>query len=223
MMIIDNPSAQLPKDDIFKSAAMGQQPTALTDIYHDTVNIAIWQRRLDTPIRIAAEQFTTMLPQFEKSISTSPDTAYEDLVYATDGKADTALMRDMAHLVDMFCCLFELDQVGLRLAVLSGAMCPRFHVDNVPCRLVTTYTGVAIEWLQNSAVDRDKLGHGSQGLPDHSSGLYHSHESISQLNQGDVALLKGERWEGNEGAGLVHRSPVVTDSKPRLLLTLDMR
>ena len=138
MMMFDNPSAQFPKDDLFKSAAMGQQPTALTDIYHDTVNIAIWQRRLHTPISMAAEQFTTKLPRFEKSISTSPDRAYKDLVYATDGKADTALLRDMAHLVDMFCCLFELDQVGLRLAVLSGAMCPRFHVDNVPCRLVTT-------------------------------------------------------------------------------------
>jgi hypothetical protein len=36
-----------------------------------------------------------------------------------------------------------------------------------------------------------------------------------------VALLKGESWENNEGAGLVHRSPAVKSGQQRLLLTLD--
>ncbi|WP_428354217.1 DUF1826 domain-containing protein [Methyloprofundus sp.] len=35
------------------------------------------------------------------------------------------------------------------------------------------------------------------------------------------ALLKGERWEGNENAGLVHRSPAINEGERRLLLTLD--
>ncbi|MFA0708241.1 DUF1826 domain-containing protein, partial [Vibrio sp. 10N.222.48.A3] len=53
------------------------------------------------------------------------------------------------------------------------------------------------------------------------SGLY-SHESdIEQLSSGDVALLKGERWSGNENAGLVHCSPVTSFNETRLLLTLD--
>jgi hypothetical protein len=33
--------------------------------------------------------------------------------------------------------------------------------------------------------------------------------------------LKGERWEGNENAGLVHRSPVLLSGERRLILTLD--
>lgn len=38
-----------------------------------------------------------------------------------------------------------------------------------------------------------------------------------------VGLMKGENWEGNEGYGLVHRSPIPTAVQPhRLLLTLDM-
>lgn len=37
-----------------------------------------------------------------------------------------------------------------------------------------------------------------------------------------IGLLKGERWEGNEGHGIVHRSPRLTPQAPRrLLLTLD--
>ena len=121
----------------------------------------------------------------------------------------------------MFCCLFELEEVGLRLAVLNQAMCPRFHFDQVPCRLVTTYHGIATQWLENDAVDRSKLGRGSNGQPDSASGLYNDESDIQQMSAGDVALLKGERWSGNENRGLVHRSPVTSSEEVRLLLTID--
>lgn len=42
-----------------------------------------------------------------------------------------------------------------------------------------------------------------------------------QLMAGDVALLKGEGWFGNEGCGVVHRSPGVTGGGGRLFLSLD--
>lgn len=131
----------------------------------------------------------------------------------------------------MFCCLFDLGSAGLRLTALDRAMCPRFHVDKIPCRLVTTYQGIATEWLPHHHVDRSKLGAGSEGKSDEQSGLFQNLEDIQRLHQGEVALLKGEGWEGNEGAGLVHRSPampVIADSvkmhavsERRLLLTLD--
>ena len=96
-----------------------------------------------------------------------------------------------------------------------------FHVDKIPCRLVTTYQGVATQWLNHSDVNRSKLGTGNLGKPDEESGLFKSLNNINQLKQGDVALLKGEYWDENEGAGLVHRSPAVAANEQRLLLTLD--
>ena len=36
-----------------------------------------------------------------------------------------------------------------------------------------------------------------------------------------MALLKGELWANNEGAGLVHRSPQLPIGSRRLLITLD--
>ena len=87
---------------------------------------------------------------------------------------------------------------------------------------MTTYLGAGTEWLSHEAVDRSKLGTGSRGLPDHESGLFKAQSDIQQLNSGDVALLKGELWEGNEDAGLVYRSPGVADGDLRLLLTLDV-
>ena len=103
-----------------------------------------------------------------------------------------------------------------------SAMCPRFHVDQVPCRLITTYQGPATQWLEEDSLNRQKLGRGSNGQPDRSSGLIKADATIQQISVGDVALLKGERWEGNEGRGIVHRSPAVAAGQYRLLLTLDM-
>jgi len=44
---------------------------------------------------------------------------------------------------------------------------------------------------------------------------------IQRLQAGWVALAKGEKWQGNEGAGLIHRSPTPSSGERRLLLTLD--
>ncbi|EAP94892.1 DUF1826 domain-containing protein [Vibrio splendidus] len=198
-----------------------EQPTVLADIYQSDINIAVWQRQFDEDLTMAISEFIASNPSFSKSISLSPDKAYDKLEFATDGTASKALLENMAELVDMFCCLFDLEEVGLRLAVLNKAMCPRFHFDQVPCRLVITYHGVATQWLPNESVDRSKLGRGSNGQPDSASGLYTHESDIQQMASGDVALLKGERWSGNDNAGLVHRSPVTSSDETRLLLTLD--
>lgn len=100
-------------------------------------------------------------------------------------------------------------------------MCPRFHFDRIPCRLITTYQGVATEWLPNMLADRSKLGPGNQGKSDERSGLFDSVAGIQQLNRGDVALLKGETWEKNLGSGLIRRSPQLPRDSKRLSLTLD--
>ncbi|WP_017092520.1 DUF1826 domain-containing protein [Vibrio splendidus] len=198
-----------------------EQPTVLADIYQSDINIAVWQRQFDEDLTMAISEFIASNPSFSKSISLSPDNAFDKLEFATGGTASKALLENMAELVDMFCCLFDLEEVGLRLAVLNKAMCPRFHFDQVPCRLVTTYHGVATQWLPNESVDRSKLGRGSNGQPDSVSGLYNDESDIQKMTSGDVALLKGERWSGNEDRGLVHRSPVTSPNETRLLLTLD--
>ena len=92
-------------------------------------------------------------------------------------------------------------------------MYPRFHVDHVPLRLISTYAGVASEWLEEGGMDRRRLGD-AQAEPRDS-------ERIQRLQAGWVALAKGEKWSGNEGAGLIHRSPTPPPGERRLLLTLD--
>lgn len=203
--------------------ALGPTAQVLTDIYRDDVNMAVWQRPLPEALSSAVNDFlqatTTSL---KVALNVSSENAFEkvnEALGATDKRA--VISEDIAHVVDMFCCLFELETVGLRLVVLKQAMCPKFHVDHVPCRLITTYQGQGTQWLANSNVDRSKLGRGSLGLSDAESGIMLTPSAIEQLQPGHVALLKGEKWLGNEGAGLVHRSPSVEENESRLLLTLD--
>ncbi|WP_416332535.1 DUF1826 domain-containing protein [Marinobacter sp. NP-4(2019)] len=44
--------------------------------------------------------------------------------------------------------------------------------------------------------------------------------NVGRLATGSIGLLKGEASDGNEGRGLVHRSPAPGEH-PRLVLALD--
>ncbi len=200
----------------------GNEATALAAIYEDDCNMAIWKRDLPQTVQQSVSEFLNNNVGLQASMTLSPEHANEVIYKALGSAAGVKDLSDnIAELVDVFCCLFELERVALRLTVLDKAMCPRFHVDHVPARLITTYHGSATEWLPHQFIDRTKLGHGSQGKPDDVSGLFKSTDNIQQLSSGDVALLKGERWDGNEGAGLVHRSPALLAGEKRLLLTMD--
>tara|TARA_B100000768_G_scaffold45057_1_gene43862 strand:- start:1009 stop:1686 length:678 start_codon:yes stop_codon:yes gene_type:complete len=201
--------------------AEGREIDVLADVYRADVNIAIWQRQLDHRLAQAAHNTLAANPALQVSQVVTPQDTQAVIERALGATEASALSEDIAQLVDMFCCLFELERAGLRLSALDGAMCPRFHVDRVPCRLVTTYQGVGTEWLPHPLADRSKLGRGNCGKPDEQSGLLNSLTDIQQLGRGGVALLKGEAWEGNQGAGIIHRSPLLTGKARRLLLTLD--
>ena len=51
--------------------------------------------------------------------------------------------------------MFELKKVWLRMVISTKATCPRFHVDQIPCRLLITFCGKATEWIPNDSVDWD--------------------------------------------------------------------
>lgn len=206
----------------FRRASMAEHVSVLTDIYQEDVNLAVWHNTF--PNDILSNIASIMLKKTHINIKTSvtPACVSEELVScASVLKDQQALLKYIELLVEMFCTLFEVKQVGLRLAILDQAMCPKFHVDKVPCRLVTTFSGVGTQWLPHEKVNRTKLGSGSLGLVDEESGIMQHPSNIQHLVAGDVALLKGESWYNNENCGLVHRSPAVANNSQRLLLTLD--
>ena len=197
----------------------GEAPRTLAKILDDGVNLAVWQRQL--PAHIA--DFGRLLlslndPLAESLVLELPSDDTEPNLHGlasgfSDLEGYEGFIADVSWLVSAFACLLGAKRVGLRLRALDKAMCPRFHVDHVPVRLITTYAGIGSQWLEEGAMDRAQLGQADAEAQDPAS--------IRQLNSGAVALLKGEKWHGNEGFGLIHRSPQPAPGERRLLLTLD--
>lgn len=201
------------------SQVQGETPQALAGILDDGVNLAVWQRQL--PVHIA--DFGSLLLSLNEPLaeSLSLEIANEDTEPNLRGLASglrdlegyEGFIADVSWLVSAFACLLGAQRIGVRLRVLYKAMCPRFHVDHVPVRLITTYAGVGSQWLKEGGMDRRQLSQPEAEPTDNSL--------IQQIGSGAVALLKGEKWHGNEGFGLIHRSPQLAPGERRLILTLD--
>ena len=195
----------------------GETPLALADILDNGVNLALWQRQL--PLHIA--EFGALLVSLNEPLAESlvveldSEEAEPNLLGLAAGCRDLegydGFIADVAWLVSAFACLLGAKRIGVRLRLLDKAMCPRFHVDHVPVRLITTYAGIGSQWLREGVMERRQL---SQADAEPS-------ERIEQIHCGEVALLKGEKWRGNEGYGLIHRSPALAANERRLILTLD--
>ncbi|MVW74117.1 DUF1826 domain-containing protein [Pseudomonas xionganensis] len=196
-----------------------EQIDVFGEVLRDHVNLALWQRQLPAQISDFANALLAQgeplgqsmvlelaSPESEPSLSGLVD-GYSDL----PGQA--AFLQDVSWLVSAFACLFDAKRIGLRLRILDKAMCPRFHVDHVPVRLITSYAGVGSEWLAEGLMARRRLGEPAAEPSDPSL--------IQRAEAGHVLLAKGEKWIGNEGGGLIHRSPQPPAGERRLLMTLD--
>lgn len=198
------------------------EKAVLSKIYDNDTNITILERKLDNHVTNSAENILKNNSELNFSKVVNYNNVEEILHSNFSSETDfQPLFQDISKVIMMFSNLFDVKNVWLRLDAIDGPMCPRFHVDNVKCRLVSTYFGPGTEWLPNNLVKRDKLGHGNNGESDEDSGLFLKQTDIRQLEVGDLGLLKGESWKNNQGHGLVHRSPQKTDDYKRLYMTID--
>jgi len=197
----------------------GAQAEVLGEVLRDSVNLAIWQRQLPAAVADFAERLLARGEPLEQSMTLELDCAdaqpnlQELLAGYADLPGQAAFLADVGWLVGAFACLLEARRIGLRLRALDKAMCPRFHVDQVPLRLITSYAGVGSQWLGEGAMARRRLGDPAAEPADAAL--------IECSAAGHVLLAKGEKWLGNEGRGLIHRSPQPPQGQRRLLLTLD--
>lgn len=201
-------------------ASIGDDPLSLTRIFDAEIQLAQWRRPVDTSIAHWLDANANDLGYgFRQTLS--PGQAPE-LGKLPAGAGRDALTQDLALLAEMLGELLDAPTIGLRLEVVRQAMCPRLHVDRVGIRMLCTYRGPGTEWVEEAAVDRRFLGAASGGKPDENSGLLQPGHHIEHIPPYTVALLKGCLWQGNNGRGIVHRSPKVPEQQgPRVLVALD--
>jgi hypothetical protein len=193
----------------------GATPETLAAIYDDDVNAAVWER---PAVQLVAPGGTTRHLDAIDIEASVPASALDDWLRREIPDELSALRDDLAEVAAMYACLFAVDYLGIRLRTLDRAMCPRFHVDRVVCRLLTTYEGPGTEYLADVDVDRSQLGRPVTDL--RQLPVRGGDAPVHQLSAGAVLLCKGESWPGNEGRGFVHRSPE-PGAGPRLMLCID--
>ncbi len=183
--------------------------TDLVEIFHPGVQVCAWQRKFDPSI----ESYLSQLHQTAElqTIETLSPTVPPKLEGLSDGPGRASLMEDLSLLRDVVCELLGCAAVGLRLARIGRAMCPGWHVDRVGIRLVCTYQGPGTQWLDQQDVDRRDL---------HSARM--AEGAFIEALPGEIVLLKGALWQGNDAFGAIHRSPGLGSSASlRTLVTLD--
>lgn len=196
-------------------------PIILSEIVSPEISVSVWQREQN---RLISDYFESVFGYMGLGLRTVFDmdslmTGLDDAL--PDGTGKSEAIEDIYLLSDMLTCLFDCQSVGLRLAPLSAAMCPNFHVDKIPVRLVNTYLGEGTEWLPIEALVEEPNSTSTNKTPKALSKGYYDTNHIQQLSAFDVALLKGSAWPEHEHMASVHRSCALAQNEKRILLTLD--
>lgn len=186
-------------------------------IFEPGVNVVVLRRALSVALKEDTARALQML-RLGKAFAAPPGEAGRGEVFA-ELRGLPHLAADISFWSEVLSDLTESALIGVRLARMEAAMCPRFHVDRVTLRVVSTYWGNGTEYLADEDVDRRWLGHAAGGRPDEVSGLMRGRVQVAPM--GSLVLLKGEAWPDNLGRGAVHRSPTANSTSPRLVLTLD--
>jgi hypothetical protein len=181
----------------------GSGADVLAAISDPQVNLAIWQRRL--PAQAACEAVKRVVAG-EGEVRLTCDTAQLESRLAAAMRAEgwqdmPGLRADVTVLAARFAEVMACPLVSVRLEVVTGDACRKFHADYVKARLISSYAGPGSEWLDNDEAQSPATAR------------------IRRLSAGDVALFKGRLWTDRP---IIHRSPPLAGTgQRRLVLVID--
>lgn len=129
-----------------------------------------------------------------------------------------SLADDISRIAIHFMNIIDEESVRLNLKVVENDACARFHTDRYDLRLLCTYVGKGTEWIEEPFVNRRMLRHGENHQ------IIKDFTKVQTMEPFEIGILKGEASKKNEGKGIVHRSPPISQAvEKRLLLRLDYR
>lgn len=188
----------------------------LAAIYDDDVElVSVARQDSDALAEIADRLFASHPPLKLRwtQAAGGGDASVSALPPAIDVDSRRSLAEELAFVSEVLGDLLECERIGVRLETLRGPMCPRFHTDRVPCRMLMTVRGTGTEWIPNDDIDRELFAdRRTESLP------VRRGAEIRRLHQGHWSLLKGGTWS-DAFDGVVHRSPHQVGE--RLLVSLD--
>ena len=202
-----NALAQLA-DRLFPPAphvAMDDDAGGLAAIAEPGVNLAIWQRRLSPAL---ATDVNRLMGAAQGDVRlNAPLAGLASGLAAAFAEANLpevpTLVADIVDLAKQAAPLMMAAAFDMRLEIVTGNACHKFHADYVPLRLITSYAGPGSQWLSNE--DAAALADGAAI----------DELDVRQLLAGEVALFKGRLLTDTP---IIHRSPPIAGTGARRLV-----
>lgn len=188
------------------AASVSLSPDVLDAIVQPECNLAIWQRAplpglaafLD--VAVSEIRFTAPLVALSRQL----ERVMDDAGYP-QGPARGHFVADVAQLAGIFARLCKLSAITLRLEIVTGDACRKWHADYVAARLITTNAGRGTQWIDGRDAIRVKQGE--------------EPVRIHSLGTGDVGIFKGRLATDTPA---IHRSPPISHTgEKRLVLVLN--
>ncbi|MEP3225635.1 MAG: DUF1826 domain-containing protein [Parasphingorhabdus sp.] len=188
------------------STVTANEPAILQKISSKDYNLAIWKRSL-------AMNYAGLLDSNIENVrvtvpASDPETMLRsemDQCGFPKSAASAFLIEDILDLCELFGKTVHYPKIEIRVELVTGNSCWKFHSDYVEIRLITTYIGRGTQWIDQYDIDR--ISDGLEPL------------DINELEPGDVGLFKGKL---NNNQPVIHRSPPIDGSgEKRLLLVLN--
>lgn len=197
---------------------------ALLSIFNHEQQITVVERPVSAEISQYLQSVTSLLGRgFQLTLSAGESVTHHVVKQRLlpQHAGHEQLLADMELLANLYFDLLGCPRIGLRLEVLHGAMCPKFHVDRTGIRMLCTYVGPGTEWLDDAYADRSQLGAHNPSQGNTHTQLVLDNKGLHQVPAFAIALLKGSLWQGNTDRGAIHRSPEVTSGQSRVMLAID--
>ena len=179
---------------------------------------------LDREMPYNSDKFfkTLTLEAFELSLSIKRENAFEDINYhlskqllerVKDHVFYYKWIKDMSDVCILYLNVIKKNSLNFTLKTFRG--CKRYHIDNVPVRLLVTYFGKGTEWLPRDACNYPAYYNG-----DSNEKIIKIKNKSKFIKPWSISVFKGQKFKKGREA-ILHRTPDEALNKKSLLMCLD--
>ncbi len=193
---------------------------AINNFYKDDLYLNILDR--EKPYK-SNEFFKNLIEEpFEFNVNIKKVNAFEDIKYHLNKELLKRVqdqifyykwIKDMSKICILYSDIIKKDSLNFSLKTSRG--CKRYHIDNVPVRLLVTYYGKGTEWLP-----RDVCNYSAYYNGESNEKIIKIKNRSKFIKPWSIAVFKGQKFKGGTKA-ILHRTPNEALNKKSLLMCLD--
>ena len=193
---------------------------SIDNFYRDDSYLNILDR--EKPYK-SNEFFKNLIEEpFEFNVNIKKVNAFEDIKYHLNKELLKRVqdqifyykwIKDMSEICILYSDIIKKDSLNFSLKTSRG--CKRYHIDNVPVRLLVTYYGKGTEWLP-----RDVCNYSAYYNGESNEKIIKIKNRSKFIKPWSIAVFKGQKFKGGTKA-ILHRTPNEALNKKSLLMCLD--